>query len=95
MSLHSYALATCFALSVELCCLSAVAAPKAEPADQSADRHFTLRVLPMLKEKCFGCHGNDTANIRGEYTMLTREELLQGGAEAARRYQRWRQRAPL
>ncbi|WP_013629305.1 PSD1 and planctomycete cytochrome C domain-containing protein [Rubinisphaera brasiliensis] len=79
MSLHSYALATCFALAVELCCLSAVAAPKTEPADQSADRHFTLRVLPMLKEKCFGCHGNDTANIRGEYTMLTREDLLQGG----------------
>jgi hypothetical protein len=28
-------------------------------ADEQADaeRHFTLKVLPTLSEKCYGCHG--------------------------------------
>ena len=43
------------------------------------DRLFTLRVLPLLKDKCFGCHGNDRKDIRGEYDMLSRDLLIKGG----------------
>ena len=45
----------------------------------AADRLFTLEVLPLLKEKCFGCHGNDPEDLRGDYNMLTRDSLIKGG----------------
>ena len=48
-------------------------------SEQSANRLFTLEVLPLLKEKCFGCHGNDSKDIRGDYDLLTREGMLKGG----------------
>ena len=48
-------------------------------ADEDADREFTLKVLPILKDKCFGCHGNDEDDIAGDYSMLSREDLLKGG----------------
>jgi hypothetical protein len=47
--------------------------------EHSANRLFTLEVLPLLKEKCFGCHGNDPKDIRGDYDLLTREGMLKGG----------------
>jgi hypothetical protein len=43
------------------------------------DRLFTLRVLPLLKVKCFGCHGNDPEDIRGDYDLMTREKMFKGG----------------
>lgn len=46
---------------------------------EAAEEHFTLKVLPLLQTKCFGCHGNDPQDIRGEYTMLSRAGLLAGG----------------
>ncbi len=47
-------------------------------AQQDADTLFTLRVLPLMKEKCFGCHGQDRDDIRGDYDMMTREALIEG-----------------
>ncbi|WP_206028517.1 PSD1 and planctomycete cytochrome C domain-containing protein [Thalassoroseus pseudoceratinae] len=44
-----------------------------------ANRLFTLKVLPLLKQKCFGCHGNDPKDIRGGYDLLSREGMLKGG----------------
>ena len=49
----------------------------AEP--NSAERLFALQVLPLLQEKCFGCHGKDPDDIRGEFDLLTRERMLKGG----------------
>ncbi len=46
---------------------------------EEADRLFTLQVLPLLKEKCFGCHGQDAEDIRGDYNLLTREAMIRGG----------------
>ena len=50
-----------------------------EPADSArakdANRLFTLKVLPLLKEKCFGCHGSDPEDIRGAYDLRTRAGL--------------------
>ena len=45
----------------------------------AAERLFTLRVLPLLKVKCFGCHGQDPKDVRGDYNLLTREAMIQGG----------------
>jgi hypothetical protein len=46
---------------------------------RQAERLFTLRVYPLLKEKCFGCHGNDPKDLRGDLDMRTRDDLLKGG----------------
>ncbi|MEM1294154.1 MAG: DUF1549 domain-containing protein, partial [Verrucomicrobiota bacterium] len=43
------------------------------------DRLFTLKVKPLLAEKCNGCHGDDPDSIKSGYNMLTREFLLAGG----------------
>ncbi|MCC9644675.1 PSD1 and planctomycete cytochrome C domain-containing protein [Rhodopirellula sp. JC740] len=43
------------------------------------DRLFTLKVMPLLKEKCLGCHGNDADDMKGDYDVRTRDALLRGG----------------
>ena len=45
----------------------------------SSEELFVHRVLPVLQEKCFACHGADADDIQGEFSMLTREGLLRGG----------------
>ena len=50
-----------------------------EPSPTSADRLFTLKVRPLLETKCFGCHGNDADDLKGELDVRTREALLTGG----------------
>jgi hypothetical protein len=68
-----------------LCAPAVAAAPsRADDATQALDRSaaerlFTLRVLPLLKVKCFGCHGGDPEDVRGDYNMLTRAAMLAGG----------------
>ncbi len=42
-------------------------------------RLFSLKVYPVLKAKCFACHGEDPANIEGDLNLLSREGMLQGG----------------
>lgn len=46
---------------------------------------FLQKIRPLLEKKCLGCHGKTPDDIKGEYTMLTREALIKGGesAEAA------------
>lgn len=48
-------------------------------ADEANERDFTLKVLPLLKDKCLGCHGGDASDIKGEFSVLSREDLLRGG----------------
>lgn len=43
------------------------------------DKLFTLRVLPLLKEKCFGCHASDPDDLKGGYGLDSREAVLKGG----------------
>lgn len=50
----------------------------AEDANVAA-RHFTLKVLPLLTSKCLACHGGDPDDIKGEFSVVTRENLLRGG----------------
>ena len=53
------------------------AVPAADTAE--AERIFSLKVLPLLKEKCFACHGDDPEKIKGDLNLLTREGMLKGG----------------
>ena len=49
----------------------------------AANRLFTLKVLPLLRQKCFACHGGDANDIRGDYQLLTRAGMLIGGESGA------------
>jgi len=40
---------------------------------------FVHEVLPILKEKCFACHGDDSEEIEGEFDIRTLEGMLAGG----------------
>ena len=46
---------------------------------QAAEKLFALKVLPLLKTKCFGCHGQDEEDVRGDYNLLTRDNMIKGG----------------
>jgi mono/diheme cytochrome c family protein len=46
---------------------------------KAAERLFTLKVLPLLKTKCFGCHGDDANDIKGAFDVRSRDALLKGG----------------
>lgn len=48
-------------------------------ADDEGDRLFALKVQPILKSKCLGCHGADPDEIAGEFLVTSREALLRGG----------------
>ena len=56
-----------------------VAADKRTADTADAERLFTLKVLPVLKVKCFGCHGNDPQDVRGDFDIRSRAGLLRGG----------------
>lgn len=60
--------ATCF-----LACTAGAA------ADHDSDRLFTLKVLPLLKEKCVGCHAGAATDLKGDFAVNSREGLLKGG----------------
>ncbi|MCA9137242.1 MAG: PSD1 domain-containing protein [Planctomycetales bacterium] len=46
---------------------------------ESAERDFVLKVLPLLNDKCLGCHGGEADDIKGEFSVTSRENLLRGG----------------
>ena len=44
-----------------------------------ADRHFTIRILPLLKTKCFSCHGEAPKDVKGDFDIRSRDGILKGG----------------
>ncbi|MEM6776548.1 MAG: PSD1 and planctomycete cytochrome C domain-containing protein [Planctomycetota bacterium] len=48
-------------------------------ADEAVDRHFTLKVLPILMDKCAACHDENIGELEGEFHVLDRNGLLRGG----------------
>jgi len=48
-------------------------------AQEAAERHFAVTVLPLLKSKCFACHGADEDDVKGGLDMTSRDQLLAGG----------------
>lgn len=43
------------------------------------EKFFLQKIRPLLEQKCLGCHGKTPDDIKGEYTMLSREALIKGG----------------
>jgi len=64
------------ALMLLLSAWSAAEEPQ-KPADGRA--LFAQRVWPLLVEKCHACHGAKPADIKGKYSLLTREKALRAG----------------
>src|SRR5262245_4419441 len=48
-------------------------------ADDKAEKLFQSRVLPLLKEKCFACHGENVKEWQGNLDLRTRQGMLAGG----------------
>src|SRR5688572_8043836 len=44
-----------------------------------AETLFATSVLPLLKEKCFACHGDDAKKIKGGLDLTNSAALLKGG----------------
>jgi mono/diheme cytochrome c family protein len=53
-------------------------AAQAAPAPNTVE-FYTQRVLPILDENCYGCHGGTP--IRGGLNMTTRASFLKGGRD--------------
>jgi len=51
---------------------------KPRPATAGAREAFTADVLPLLRRKCFGCHGDGT-DLEGKLDLRTRAGMLKGG----------------
>ena len=48
-------------------------------SDDEAEAHFALKVLPVMQQKCFACHGDDKDELEGGLDMTSLDELLFGG----------------
>jgi len=44
-----------------------------------AEQLFAVKILPLVKARCFACHGNDPDEIKGGFDMRSRRGMLQGG----------------
>ena len=53
--------------------------PENSAADKEAERLFAVKVLPLLKTKCFGCHGGDPDDVKGGFDIRSRAGILKGG----------------
>ncbi len=62
------------ALAIPVLAASLSAAPVMD-----AETLAVLRVQPLLKEKCLGCHGDDPDKIKASYDMRSVEGLMRGG----------------
>jgi len=60
-----------------------VAAEPAQSAAQlssaHAERLFALKIAPLIKRKCLGCHGEDAKDLKGEFDVRSLSGLLKGG----------------
>ncbi len=55
--------------------------PAALPAD--GEQLFRDTVLPMLRQKCFACHGDDPKKVQGNFDLRSRAGMLKGGQSGA------------
>ncbi len=74
-----------FSLAVLIFCsiiaFNLLTGPEEIAVDENIDPEelFVHEVLPILKEKCFACHGDDPEEIEGEFDIRTLEGMLAGG----------------
>ncbi len=60
-------------------CVAASTASAQVMSHDEAEAHFALKVQPLLKEKCFACHGDDPDELEGGFDMTSLDELMFGG----------------
>ena len=48
-----------------------------------ADKLFALKVYPTLQAKCFACHGDDLAELKGELDLRSLQGMKLGGESGA------------
>ena len=53
--------------------------PEAVAGNDEIELLFAKRLLPLFKEKCFGCHGADPDDVKAEFDMRTLEAIVRGG----------------
>ena len=72
---------TAFALIAAMSQKSSANSPKPgqDVAKKQAERLFALKILPLFKTKCFGCHGGDPDDVKGKFDIRSREEIIRGG----------------
>ena len=49
-----------------------------EDSYSEGEKLFALKVKPLLKQKCFACHGGED-KIKGDLILTNREDMLLGG----------------
>ncbi len=59
---------------------SVAASGEVEVTPVEAERLFVREVLPLLKTKCFACHGDDPDDVRADLDLRSREAMLKGSA---------------
>ena len=72
----------CLRASLVLLVASATASLSAVSAvvdEAEMERLFTLKVKPILSEKCYGCHGGPGKKVKGGLKLTTLEDFLKGG----------------
>lgn len=57
---------------------SVAASGEIEVTPVEAERLFVREVLPLLKTKCFACHGDDPDDVRADLDLRSRETMLKG-----------------
>lgn len=57
----------------------AISATSAAGSPLTADQLAVLRIRPLLKERCLGCHGGDPEKIKSDYDMRTQLGLFSSG----------------
>lgn len=53
--------------------------PTAPITQPDAERLFALKVAPLLKSKCLGCHGEKPDDLKGDLDVRSLAGLLKGG----------------
>ena len=84
MSSLQYLLTFAIGLSLARACTAAeVENPSAFPVSAFrspvSEALFVRRVLPIFREKCMACHGDDEKKLKSGFDMRTKEGLLKGG----------------
>jgi len=71
-------------VSVVACAQPSCWADESNSSQESSAKYvaelFAVEILPLLKAKCFTCHGEATdGQLQGELDLRTRDAMLQGG----------------
>ena len=46
---------------------------------ERVDRLFSVEVMPLLRQKCFACHGDKPQEMKGKLDLRSRAGMLKGG----------------